>query len=139
MRNVQDRYVIITTDTVIKFEEKRSIARFHNPERRQYKRIQVDGCVLTGGIKCDYLLCSMDEREERYVELKGSDIPHAIDQIRETIIRHGEHSDNRHSYIVCTKVLPQISTKIQKAKKEFRDRFHSSLTIKVTPLDERLY
>ena len=32
------------------------------------------------------MLCSTDEQDERYIELKGSDISHAIKQLRSTII-----------------------------------------------------
>ena len=76
--------------------------------------------------------------EERYIELKGSDIPHAIVQLRTTILKLGEHDGNRHSYVVCTKVAPRITTAIQKAKVEFRKRLKSDLQIKETPLDVQL-
>ena len=139
MKNVPECCITDTNDSVVKFEEKRSIIRFRNPQKRIYKRVQVDGCALSEGAKCDNMLCSCDEREEWYIELKGSDVPHAIEQIKATIQKLGEYSDNRHSFIVCTRVMPQITTKIQKAKKEFHDHFHSSLLVKVTPLDVSLY
>ena len=81
------------------------------------------------------MLCSADEREEHYVELKGSDVPHAIDQLRQTIIKLGEYDDKRRSYVVCTKVAPKISTLIQRAKAEFRKKYNSDLQIKETPLE----
>ena len=135
MRNVPEICVKETTDSVIKFQEHRSIVRFHNSSRLVYKRVQVDGCALVDGDKCDNMLCSNDEREERYVELKGSDVPHAIVQLRTTIIKLGEFDGNRHSYVVCTKVAPQITTIIQKAKIEFWKRFKSELQVKESPLD----
>lgn len=138
MKNVPDICISETTDSVIRFQEKRSVIRFHNPDNHLYKRIQVDGCALHEGEKCDNMLCSADEREERYVELKGSDIPHAIDQLRATIIQLGEYDENRHAYVVCTKVAPQITTAIQRAKVEFLKRFKSELLVKETPLDIRL-
>ena len=98
----------------------------------------MDGCALLDGEKCDNMLCSNDEREERYVELKGSDVPHAIAQLRTTIVKLGEFDDNRHSYVVCTKVAPQITTIIQKAKVEFWRRFKSELQVKESPLDVAL-
>ena len=139
MKNVPEYCVEDTNDSIIKLQEKRSIIRFHNPQNRTFKRVQVDGCALTEGIKCDNMLCSHDEREEWFVELKGSELLHAIEQIKATIQKLGEYNDNRHSLIVCTRVMPQITTKIQKAKKEFHDCFHSSLLVKVTPLDISLY
>lgn len=139
MRNVSKVCVRNTTDSVIKFEERRSVARFHNPERRAYKRVQVDGCALTEGEKCDNMLCSEDEHEERYVELKGSDVLHAIDQLRTTIQKLGEYDGNRSSYVVCTKVAPLYTTMIQLAKREFKARFNSSLDVTKTPLEVSLY
>ena len=138
MRNVQNVCATETTDSNIKFEERRSAIVFQNPLRLAFKKVQVDGCVLKDGLKCDHLLCSSDELEERFVELKGSDVSHAIAQLRTTIQKLGEHDDNRHAYIVCTKVAPKISTEIQKAKKEFKDKFNSDLVIKETPLKVKL-
>ena len=138
MRNVPDSCVRTTTDSIIKFQELRSIIRFHNSQRSLYKKIKVDGGALHEGAKCDNMLCSADEHEERYIELKGSDIPHAIVQLRTTILKLGEHDGNRHSYVVCTKVAPRITTAIQKAKVEFRKRRKSDLQIKETPLDVQL-
>jgi len=103
--------------------------------RLLYKRVQVDGCAIVDGVKCDNMLCSYDEHEEYFVELKGSDIAHAIDQLRTTIIRLGEFDENRHAYVVCTKVAPQLTTLIQKAKIEFRRKFKSELLVKVSHAD----
>ncbi len=127
MRNVAAACITRTTDSVIKFQEKKSVIRFKNSNHMPYKCVQVDGCALREGEKCDNMLCSDDEREERYVELKGSDVTHAIEQLRITISKLGEHDDNRHSYVVCTKVSPHFTTSIQKAKVEFKRRFKSQL------------
>ncbi len=135
MRNVPTACVTETTDSVIRFGEKRSVIRFHNSMRLLYKRVQVDGCAIVDGVKCDNMLCSYDEHEEYFVELKGSDIAHAIDQLRTTIIRLGEFDENRHAYVVCTKVAPQLTTLIQKAKIEFRRKFKSELLVKASHAD----
>ena len=138
MRNVPEICIRETSDSVIKFQEKRSSLRFSNENRRTCKCITVDGCAITDGERCDNALCSVDGRDEFYIELKGSDIIHAIEQIRATIIKLGEYDDNRHSYVVCTKVAPHITTKIQKAKLEFKSKFNSELLIKETPLKVKL-
>lgn len=139
MRKVPEACIKITTDSNIKFQEKNSIIHFKNPDRLTYKRVQVDGCVLKDGLKCDNLLCSQDEHEERYVELKGADVLHAIDQLRNSIEKLGEFTDNRHAYVVCTKVYPSYKTKIQLAQVEFRNKYKSTLTVKTTPLNVKLY
>lgn len=133
MRNVPSVCVTVTTDSVIRFGEKRSVIRFHNLRHLQYKRVQVDGCAIAEGAKCDNMLCSSDEHDEYFVELKGSDISHAIEQLRASIVRLGEYDGN--PYVVCTKVAPQLTTLIQKAKMEFRKRFKSELLVKVSQVD----
>lgn len=138
MKKVPDVCVTETKDPVIKFQEKKSRILFQNSDRRLYYRIQVDGCALRDGAKCDNMLCSADGQEERYVELKGSDVPHAIEQLRSTILKLGENDGNRHSYVVCTKVAPLITTLLQKAKVEFQKRFKSELSVKETPVEIKL-
>ena len=135
MRNVPDRCIEATRATVIKFEEKKSLIRFHNPGRLLYKRVQIDGCAILEGKRCDNLLCSSNGEEERFVELKGSDISHAIEQLRASIQQIGECDRNRHAYVVCTKVAPQLTTLIQRTKSEFKRRFNAMLSVKESPAD----
>jgi len=99
MRHVVDCCIIHTKDSQIKFEENRRKILFLNPSSLSYKKVTVDGCAIKVGFKCDYLLTSFDEHEERYVELKRTDIMHAIDQLEESIKKIGEYDDNRHSYM----------------------------------------
>jgi hypothetical protein len=50
---------------------------------RQFK---VDGYVITENIKkCDYLVLNDDRHTAYFIELKGSDITGAIEQIRQTV------------------------------------------------------
>ena len=85
-----------------------------------------------------YLLYCEDGTAEYYIELKGSDVPHAIDQLRATIMKLGGTPTQRMAIVACTKVAPHITTQIQKAKKEFRSRFNSLLLIKESPVDINL-
>src|SRR6266702_1014909 len=58
-----------------------------NPKKRKVEQIEVDGCAITQGLRCDWLVRTTDvgSQEEIFVELKGSDIEHAIKQIEATI------------------------------------------------------
>lgn len=85
MINKIERCINITNASVIKFEEKGKSIVFNNPKRLNYKKVQVDGCTINKGARCDKLLLSEDEREEYFVELKGSDIKHAIEQIESSM------------------------------------------------------
>ena len=139
MRNKIEACRIPSTDSQIKFEELNRKIIFLNPNHKLYLKVQVDGCTITDGIKCDKLLLSADEHEERYVELKGTDVMHAIDQLEATIIRLGEFEDNRHSYVICTNVAPAYTTQIQKKQILFRKRYKSDLVVKEKQMIEKLY
>lgn len=45
---------------------------------------KIDGGVITFGLRCDYLLWNETKHHIYFIELKGSDIKHALDQIEET-------------------------------------------------------
>lgn len=139
MRNVPSVCVKETTDSRITFCEKRSVIHFLNPKRYEYKRVAVDGCAIKSGLKCDNLLTNQDEKEERFVELKGTDIPHGIDQLRASIQLLGEYSEGRKAYLVFTACSTAAQTKIQIAKIEFKRRFNAELIAQRTPVEEKLY
>jgi len=59
--------------------------RLKNPDERLICKVKIDGCYITDGERCDYLIIDCDELDARFVELKGSDFFKAIDQINATI------------------------------------------------------
>lgn len=69
MRNVPEICIRETSESVIKFQEKRSSLRFSNENRKMYKCITVDGCAITEGERCDNALCSVDGRERLHLRL----------------------------------------------------------------------
>ena len=138
MRNVPSVCITETNQSVIKFEEKKSVVKFNNPKRLTYKMVAVDGCALTEGVKCDNLLCSADEQEERFVELKGRNIKHAIEQLATTIVKLGEFNSRRYAYVSCTKVAPLIRTDIQAALLRFKKDFNATLLVKTSPIEVNL-
>ena len=139
MRNRVDTCISETTDSQIVFKENNRKIIFLNQQRLPYERVDVDGCTINEGVRCDKLLLSADEREERYVELKGIDVMHAIDQLEETIKRLGEYTDNRHAYVISTNVAPAINTKRQAKIKYFKERYCAELKIQEKQLTVSLY
>lgn len=139
MRNRVDTCISEITDSQIVFKENNRKIIFLNPQRLPYERVDVDGCTINEGVRCDKLLLSADEREERYVELKGTDVMHAIDQLEETIKRLGEYTDNRHAYVISTNVAPAINTKRQAKIKYFKERYCAELKIQEKQLKVSLY
>ena len=139
MRNKVETCIRQTTDSQIMFKENKRKIIFLNPQSLPYERVDVDGCTINDGVRCDKLLLSADEREERYVELKGTDVMHAIDQLEETIKRLGEYTDNRHAYVISTNVAPAINTKRQAKIKYFKERYCAELKIQEKQLTVSLY
>lgn len=140
MRDVASVCVEPTTDSRIKFEENKRKIIFLNPKRMDYKKVQVDECAITDKVtmRCDNLLVSADEHEERYVELKGTEVLHAIDQLEATILRLGEFDDNRHAYVISTNVAPAYTTKIQQKALLFKKKYNSELLVREKQLEVAL-
>lgn len=130
MRNVPGICVKDCADAYIVFEQNRRRVCFYNPNRQICKCVQVDGCAITEGIRCDNMLTSHDERCEYFVELKGTDVKHAIEQLRVSIQTLGEFTDDRSAYVVSTNVAPALTTTIQRAKRDFRTKLQAELIIK---------
>ena len=138
MRNVPGICVKDCADANIVFEQNRRRVCFYNPNRQICKCVQVDGCAITEGIRSDNMLTSHDERCEYFVELKGTDVKHAIEQLRVSIQTLGEFTDDRSAYVVSTNVAPALTTTIQRAKRDFRTKLQSELIIKEKQADIRL-
>ena len=99
---------------------------FLNPQRRTVEQITVDDCAITQGVRCDWLLLLNDaiSRAEIYVELKGSDIPHAVEQLKATIVQLS--ADFRRLPKRCLVVFtrsPMSGTDIQNLKVRFWNDF----------------
>lgn len=138
MRNVPGICVKDCADANIVFEQNRRRVCFYNPNRQICECVQVDGCAITEGIRCDNMLTSHDERCEYFVELKGTDVKHAIEQLRVSIQTLGEFTDDRSAYVVSTNVAPALTTTIQRAKRDFRTNLQAELIIKEKQADIRL-
>lgn len=138
MRSVPGSCVTSVSHSTIRFEENNRTIYFQNPSRKVYKCVQVDGCAMTDGIRCDKMLTSADEHSEHYVELKGTEVGHAIRQLQKSIETLGEYNEDRHAYVVSTNVMPAISTLVQKAKKVFKERYNAELRVKERVLEVTL-
>lgn len=108
----------------------RSKFRLYNPKRVSIRVVQVDDCVIKEGVRCDYLLILPSE-QEIYIELKGSDVKHAVEQIARSIdlLACNRHSVVKLCFIASTR-CPINSTEIQNLKKKFRQKYNAQITIK---------
>lgn len=116
------------SDLRITFRERRSSVTFDNPLRKECLCVTVDGCQITSGVRCDKLLVCQDI--EYFIELKGSDVKHAIEQLEASIRLLGaNHAISRQAYIIATSCSPKLLTTIQKSKLKFKKNLHSSLIV----------
>lgn len=101
-----------------------------NPDRRAVEKTMVDGCAITEGLRCDWLIVTNAKfpREEIYVELKSSKISHAVKQLEATIqkLSTSPSTISKRCLIVFRKNR-MIETHLQTNKDRFKRRFHAVL------------
>ncbi|WP_295232699.1 hypothetical protein [uncultured Chryseobacterium sp.] len=108
-----------------------------NTNEVQSESVKVDGCEIKDkSIRCDFLHIAKDI--EFYIELKGQDLEHALNQIKTTIKRLSSNikSVPKKSYVICTR-SPLTSTEIQNYKREFKKDYNSELIIKSSPYTDK--
>jgi hypothetical protein len=120
------------TDPKIVLQENKSKITFLNADRNKIQIIRIDGCVIKDNktLRCDYGVVPCDE-VEIYIELKGSDIKHAVRQIESTIslLSSNPQKIRKLCFIVSTRV-PRQTTSIQQLKIHFKNKFNASFQIK---------
>lgn len=119
-------------DKKIVLQENKSKITFLNPNQDQILTIQVDGCVISDNetLRCDYALMPSDEIEI-YVELKGSDIVHAVEQLESTIrlLSDNPKKIKKLCFVVSTRV-PKQTPSIQQLQIQFKNKFNASFRVK---------
>lgn len=106
-----------------------------NPER-EAALFQIDGVIITAGAKCDKLLLSVNPTNPdtwygHFIELKGSDIRHAIEQLEATVTNKLFNNNSlakKHARIVA-KSFPSSkgNTDIENARQRFRKLYRCEL------------
>lgn len=111
----------------------------NNTERCEVRQFKIDGGVLTNGTtpRCDYLLLNDDRHTSYYIELKGSDLPKAIEQLEHTISRIAPSIPE---YKVFRRIVYRTgSHKIRESKVVLWQKKHgSSVQIKARKLEENI-
>ncbi len=126
-------------DKIIVLSENRSKLTFLNPKPDQIRIIKVDGCAIRDNetLRCDYaLVCS--NGVEIYVELKGSKIKNAVEQIESTIRLLSDSGNLKETKKVCFVVFthfgpPKLRTDIQNIKSKFKKNYNAKLIVERTP------
>ena len=115
----------ISSQKLFVYQEMRSKLILENVDSIESTSITVDGCEINDDtIRCDFM--HIAKGIEFYIELKGQDLEHALEQIKSTILRLSSNivKGNKVSYIICTR-SPMTSSEIQNYKLEFRKKFNS--------------
>lgn len=99
----------------------------------------VDGDIVKEGLKCDKLVLvkrsvknmKPEQWTEAFVELKGVDTNHAIDQLRQTlkkaIFKHPSNDDIRARIVAQSFPSNKSNPTMEKAKQEFRKDYNCDL------------
>ena len=118
---------------VFVFKEQRSTLTLNNTNQVASTKVHVDGCEINDdGIRCDFM--HLAKGIEMYIELKGQDIPHAIEQIERTIalLSVDAKKCKKIAYIICTR-SPLSSTQIQIYGRDFKKKHNATLIVKSSP------
>lgn len=123
--------ITYSKNKIIPLSENKCVLKIINKNKHKIEIHHVDGGIINDNrIRCDYLFYDT-KRKEHYLELKGSDIGHALEQIISTINILGKniYKDSKVSFIICTR-HPQMDSKIQKLKKKIMKEYNSKLIVK---------
>lgn len=110
----------------------------------------VDGNIVKEGLRCDKLVLvkrsaknvKPEQWTETFVELKGVDTSHAIEQLRQTlekpIFKHSSNVDIRARIIAQSFPSNKSNPTMEKAKQEFRKNYNCDLRGMKSGQEDRL-
>ncbi len=124
----KDKCSLLSTDSKIKCEENKRKIIFNNSKRESVRKITVDGCQITDGLRCDYLIAH--NINEYFIELKGEDIKHAFEQLKNSINILGAKDCVKRICFVISSRSPLISAEIQNIRIQFKRKYKSDLIVK---------
>ena len=121
-------------NAIIVFEENRSKLVLNNKFKKNVKKVIVDGCQIKSGMRCDHYF--EVKETEHYIELKGQDVSHALEQVSNTISDLSSNPQRKKKvvFIICTR-SPYSSAKIQNLRLKFKKKFNADLIIKGSPFE----
>ena len=106
--------------------------KYDNTAEDELSKYNVDGCLLPENVpKCDFLLLNCTKKMAYFIELKGSDLINAVEQVEKTIdrLRNDLDTFSIHARIVLTRVntmdlknskLLRLEKKVKKLKGSLR-------------------
>lgn len=127
---IRNECIETTNVSRIVVEEGGKKATFMNATRRTFRKIRVDNCVVKNATAADYLI-EKDGVGALVVELKGSDVAHAITQVVETgqwYRTHVAKEEKLAALIVCNQ-YPRVSSIVLRGQARFSRLCGGNLTV----------
>lgn len=134
MSRFKPKCTIETTDKLLVLEENKRKCVFSNPDSQALLKVIIDGCQITEGKRCDFLVLD-SQNNEYFVELKGKDIPHAIEQLESTIKQLSSEAKTQKTAIIVASRYPSNDTSMQRAKALFKKKYKVDLIAKNIKLE----
>lgn len=116
----------------IKLDDKKSkrILIIENPSKHTLSKVRFDGCVVMQSTAADWLI-SQEKVGDFIVELKGSDVDHAVLQVQavakyltDNNLRQGKLG----AMVLCTR-YPRVDSKILRARNQFAKIYSGPLHV----------
>lgn len=128
----------ITNKKIMPFKEQKSSLIINNQKSRDVEIHQIDGCIITNGVRCDWMVVDVATKKEIYIELKGTDLDHAFVQIKETIQQLTKDPKKlKSALIICTR-SPMSSSQIQIMQKNLLLTHKAKLLVKTSEYKENI-
>jgi hypothetical protein len=125
---IKQQFYKKTNASKIKVEENGKQAIFLNPRRGVYFVIRVDGHLIQNKIACDFVV-SKEKFADLMIELKGTDVDHAVEQVfltakfwHDTALNEGKIAA-----LVVSSRYPRFDSKIARYKEKFARQFKGPL------------
>jgi hypothetical protein len=125
----------LTPNRVIVFREKNKRIAFENAQAVTVREVHLDNEALPPdfGPRCDGVLVCPAEvpNHEHYVELKGSDVGHAVEQLRNSLqkLSRDVARQPKSCYVISSRV-PRAGTDIQRFQRQFHRQYVSMLYVR---------
>lgn len=110
-------------DPIISVKTPRAESRFilRNPARLAVTQLEPEQFFPKGALNCDFVFQVPDKPFEIYVELKGSDFKHALDQLAASIAQLRSTLQPKLCFLIIRR-SPTLDLKTQKLLRDFSRR-----------------
>lgn len=105
-----------------KFEEKNAVMYVLNSKQSDYTLVTIDNCDIVVGNKCDNGVHLVDTDEVLFIELKGSDVKHAVVQLEATLLSYNMKNRKNVKCFIISSNNPNSSTVNQTTKTRFKQK-----------------